>query len=50
MVVLLLFGAKKLPQLGKAVGSSINNFKEGLKEGQKIEDKTDSDDKPEGSV
>jgi sec-independent protein translocase protein TatA len=50
VVVLLLFGAKKLPQLGKALGSSINNFKDGLKEGQKLEDKTDGDDKPEGKA
>jgi len=31
-VVVLLFGAKKLPQLGGAVGESIRNFKKGVKE------------------
>ena len=49
VVVLLLFGGKKLPQLGRALGSSINQFKDGLKEGKKpdgnIEDQ--SNDKPE---
>ena len=31
-VVVLLFGAKKLPQLGGAIGESIKNFKKGIKE------------------
>lgn len=30
-IVLLLFGAKKLPALGAAFGKSITNFKKGLK-------------------
>lgn len=30
-VVVLLFGAKKLPALGGAVGESIKNFKKGVK-------------------
>lgn len=31
-VVFLLFGAKKLPALGGAIGESIKNFKKGIKE------------------
>lgn len=31
-VVLLLFGARKLPQLGGAIGESIKNFKKGIKD------------------
>lgn len=31
-VVILIFGGKKLPQLGKSLGQAINNFKHGLKE------------------
>jgi sec-independent protein translocase protein TatA len=31
-VVLLLFGARKLPELARAMGSSITQFKKGLKE------------------
>lgn len=31
-VVLLLFGARKLPQLGGAIGESIKNFKKGVKD------------------
>lgn len=30
--LVLLFGGKKLPQLGGAIGESIKNFKKGLKE------------------
>ena len=31
-VALLIFGPSKLPQLGKAVGESIKNFKKGIKD------------------
>jgi sec-independent protein translocase protein TatA len=30
LVVLLLFGARKLPELARALGSSISQFKRGL--------------------
>lgn len=29
-IILLLFGASRLPQLGKSLGSGIRNFKKGL--------------------
>jgi len=29
-IALLLFGPKKLPQLGKGLGEAIRNFREGL--------------------
>ena len=29
-IVVLLFGARKLPELGSSVGKSIKNFKRGL--------------------
>ena len=32
LVVLLLFGAKRLPELARSVGASFNAFKKGLKE------------------
>lgn len=44
VVVLLLFGGKKLPQLGSSLGKAINNFKSSLKEddsSSQIEDKKD---------
>lgn len=33
LVVLLLFGATRLPKLGKSMGQSISGFKKGLREG-----------------
>lgn len=44
-VIVLLFGASKLPKLGGAVGESIKNFKKGIKdENPQIEDqKKDSE-------
>lgn len=44
VIVLLLFGATKLPSLARSLGSSVNEFKKGMKDGKdeagnKIEDK-----------
>ena len=39
LVVFLLFGATKLPQLAKAIGQSTRAFKEGLDEGEKEAEK-----------
>ena len=33
LIVLLLFGARKLPELAHSMGSSIQAFKKGMKEG-----------------
>lgn len=35
VVCFLLFGAKRLPQLGSSLGQAITNFKKGMKEGTK---------------
>lgn len=32
LIVVVLFGAKKLPELARAMGSSVNQFKKGLSE------------------
>ena len=37
----LIFGAAKLPKLGKGLGEGIRNFKDGLKGEEKSEDKSD---------
>ena len=34
LVVLLLFGANKIPQLMRGMGQGINEFKKGLKDGE----------------
>lgn len=36
-VIVLLFGGKKLPQLGRSMGSAITNFKKGLTDPTKDE-------------
>lgn len=33
-VIILLFGATKLPQLGKSLGEGIKNFKQGIKDAE----------------
>jgi sec-independent protein translocase protein TatA len=35
LIVALIFGAKRLPELGKGIGEAINNFKSSFKEGKK---------------
>ncbi len=40
-IILLVFGSKKLPSLGSALGESIKNFKRGLKDpGDALEEDT----------
>ena len=34
LVVLLLFGGKKIPELMKGLGKGVKNFKEGMKEAE----------------
>ena len=44
LIAVLLFGAKKLPDLGSSVGKSIRNFKKGMDEGrsdEQVEETTD---------
>ena len=35
LVVVLIFGPKNLPKLGRALGASIKNFREGLEYGKR---------------
>ncbi len=47
-IVMVLFGARRLPQLGGAIGESIRNFRKGIKEPDEAQkslagDKKDSD-------
>ncbi len=46
LVVILLFGGRKIPELMKGLGKGIKEFKEGVAEDKKPEDK-DVDDKKE---
>ncbi len=44
LIVLLLFGGKKIPELMKGLGKGVRSFKEGIKE---ISDEEKSDDPTE---
>lgn len=37
IVIILLFGVKKLPELGTGLGQAISNFKKAYKEGQALD-------------
>ena len=37
VVILLLFGARKLPELARSLGSSAREFRKGIEEGRKEE-------------
>jgi sec-independent protein translocase protein TatA len=41
LVILLLFGATRLPKLGKSMGQSIKGFKDGLNEASEDDDIVD---------
>ncbi|NNE78475.1 MAG: twin-arginine translocase TatA/TatE family subunit [Pricia sp.] len=41
LVVLLLFGGKKIPELMRGLGSGIKEFKDASKEDDKLEEKKD---------
>lgn len=42
LLLVVIFGAKRLPQLGEGVGKALRNFKEGLKGETKSKSDTDS--------
>ena len=42
LVILLLFGGKKIPELAKGLGGGIKNFKKALKEDEEAEVKKES--------
>ena len=37
VIVVVLFGASKLPQLGSGIGQAIRNFKKGISEDDEID-------------
>ena len=45
LVVLLLFGARRLPELGSSLGKGLRAFKKGLDEDDHTNNKIDSDNK-----
>ena len=47
IIVLLLFGGKKIPELMKGIGKGVRSFKEGMNEIEKDEPTDDKGDKKE---
>jgi len=47
LVILLLFGGKKIPELAKGLGGGIRNFKKALKEEDEVSDKKEIEVKEE---
>lgn len=39
LIIILLFGAKKLPELSRTIGTSVNELRNGLADGNKKDDK-----------
>ncbi len=46
VVILLLFGAKRVPELARSLGSGVSEFKKGTKESE-VEDKKQEEEKEE---
>lgn len=48
LIILLLFGAKRIPDLARSLGKGLSEFKKGQAEGAKPEpEKPDQDSQPE---
>jgi sec-independent protein translocase protein TatA len=43
LIVLFLFGAKRIPEIGRSIGKGISEFKKGMKE---VESEINASDKP----
>ncbi len=42
VIVLIIFGGNRLPQIGGAIGKSISNFKKGIRSDDDENDKSDA--------
>ena len=51
VIIMIIFGAGKLPEIGSAFGNSIKNFKKSMKEAEEIQEATnlESSETSEGS-
>ena len=45
VILLVLFGGRKLPELGKGLGEGIRNFKTAMKDGEAKKDEKPEDKK-----
>jgi len=46
LIVLLIFGARKLPDLARSLGASAKEFRKGVEEGTETESDTQTPDTP----
>jgi len=46
LIIVIIFGAKKLPELGKSMGEGIKNFKRSITSRDKDEDKPTDEPHP----
>jgi sec-independent protein translocase protein TatA len=46
LVVVLLFGARKIPEIARGLGRSMSEFKKGTREGEAESGKDDKKDQP----
>jgi sec-independent protein translocase protein TatA len=51
VIILLLFGAKRIPELARGLGSGVREFRQGTREGEidKKEEKNEDEEQIEGS-
>ncbi|HXF59318.1 MAG TPA: twin-arginine translocase TatA/TatE family subunit [Candidatus Saccharimonadales bacterium] len=50
LIIILLFGAKRIPEIGRSIGKGIQEFKKGMREVESemsVNDKTES---PKGAL
>ena len=46
VIILVIFGAGKLPKIGEGLGKGISNFKKSIKENEETGDDVSQDEKP----
>ncbi len=46
VIIMIIFGAGKLPEIGSAFGRSIKNFKTSMKEAEAEDEKADAENQP----
>ena len=49
VIILVVFGAGKLPKIGEGLGKGISNFKKSIKENEEAEDDVSQDEKARSS-
>jgi sec-independent protein translocase protein TatA len=48
LIVIIIFGARRLPELGKSLGEGIKNFRKSISSREKEEDSSEKKEPPSG--